>query len=384
LGLAHPGSPTAETLMSVRRSPKLLSLLASGLVLAAAASAAAQERIEEVRRRAQAAREKIGAPGLTLAVAQGDRQIFAEGYGKADVENDIACAPDTVFRIASISKPMAAVAILQLAERGRLSLDDPVRKYVPAFPLKGDAVITLRHVLTHTSGIRHYAPGEMDSREPYRTVTEALAVFKDDPLLFPPGTRYSYSSFAYNLLAGVVEAVSGLDFDAYLHDRVFGPAGMTSSFLEHQGEIVKHRARPYVLEGGTLRNAPFADLSVKWAGGGIISTVEDLLRFHMALDQGKLLRPETLRQMYAPATLNDGTVLEYALGWDVRTDAAGKRWIAHSGGATGGSSYLLRCPEDGTAVALLCNLGSAGRPLAQLAREIAEILSPAPVAAGVR
>jgi serine beta-lactamase-like protein LACTB, mitochondrial len=337
-----------------------------------------------VRRRAQAAREKIGAPGLSVAVARGDRQVFAEGFGKADVENDVACAPDTVFRIASISKPVAAVAILQLSERGRLSLDDPVRKYVPAFPPKGDVVITLRHVLTHTSGIRHYAPGEMTSRVPYRTVTEALSVFKDDPLLFAPGTRYSYSSYAYNMLAAVVEAVSGLDYGAYLKDRVFGPAGMASSFLEEQGDIVKHRGRQYELEGGALRNAPFADLSVKWAGGGVISTVEDLVRFHVALDEGKLLRPETLKQMYTPGTLNDGTVLDYALGWDVRTDAAGQRWVAHSGGATGGSSYLLRSPEDGTAVAVLCNLAGVGRALGQLSREIVEVLAPAPASAEAR
>jgi CubicO group peptidase (beta-lactamase class C family) len=368
--------------MNERRRSKVPALLALGFLVAT--SLAAQERFDEVRRRIQTAREKVGAPGLTVAVAQGDREVFAEGFGTADVENDVPCGPETVFRIASISKPVAAVAILQLTERGRLSLDDPLRKYVPAFPPKGDAVITVRHVLTHTSGIRHYAPGEMDSRVSYRTVTDALAVFKDDPLLFAPGSRYSYSSYGYNMLAAVVEAVSGLSYDAYLKERVFGPAGLTTTFLEHQGDIVKHRGRQYEMEGGTLRNAPLADLSVKWAGGGVISTVEDLVRFSVALDQGKLLRPESLRQMYTPGTLNDGTVLDYALGWDVRTDAAGQRWVAHSGGATGGSSYLLRSPEDGTAVAVLCNLAGAGRALGQLSREIAEVLAPAPASARVR
>ncbi len=360
----------------LRRTLALLLVLSAG-------DAFAQDRFGEVRRRAQAVREQIAAPGLSLAVALDDRQVFAEGYGKADVENDVPCAADTVFRIASISKPITAVAVLQLFEQGQLSLDDPVRKYLPVFPPKGDAVITLRHVLTHTSGIRHYAPGEMESREPYRTVTDALAVFKDDPLLFAPGARHEYSSFAYNMLAGVVEVVSGLSFDAYLRERVFQPAGMISTYLEQQGDLVRRRGRQYVLVGDALRNAPYADLSVKWAGGGMVSTVEDLVRFHIALDQGKLLRPETLRLMYTPGTLSDGTVLEYALGWDVRM-AAGKRWIAHAGGATGGSSYLLRDPESGLAIALLCNVGSAGRPLAQLAREIAEVLSPVPAAAAAR
>src|SRR5215468_5464606 len=224
--------------MNDRRRSTVPAFLATVLLLAT--PLVAEDRFDEVRRRIQAAREKIGAPGMTVAVALGDRPVFAEGFGRADVENDVPCAPETVFRIASISKPIAAVAVLQLEERGRLSLDDPVRKYVPAFPPKGDAVITLRHVLTHTSGIRHYAPGEMESRAPYRTVTDALAVFKDDPLLFAPGTRYSYSSYAYNMLAAVVEAVSGLGYDAYLKERVFAPAGMASTFLEHQGDIVRH------------------------------------------------------------------------------------------------------------------------------------------------
>jgi CubicO group peptidase (beta-lactamase class C family) len=342
------------------------------VLLAAAPAARAADPFPEVRQRAEAAREAIGAPALSIAVVLEDRLAWSDGLGLADVENEVPARAHTVYRIASISKPIGATAVMQLVERGKVSLDDEIQKYVPAFPRKGEHRITLRHILTHTSGIRHYlSDEEVLSTTRYPSVVDALRIFKDDPLLFSPGQRYSYSSYAYNLLGGVIEAASGLALEAYLSENVFRPAGMTSTYLERQGDIVKHRARQYVLEGRTVRNAPLADLSIKWVGGGIVSTVEDLARFHIALDQGKLLCRETLALMYEPGALADGTPLQYGLGWDVRRDDQGRRFIAHSGGATGGSSFLLRHPESGTAVALLCSVGNAGAALARLAREIA-------------
>ena len=280
--------------------------------------------------------------------------------------------PEIRRRAEEARAAIGATAVMQLVERGKVSLDDEIQRHVPAFPRKGEHKVTLRHILTHTSGIRHYlSDAEVLSTTRYLSIGDALGIFKDDPLQFSPGRRYSYSSYAYNLLGGVIEAASGLSLEGYLAENVFRPAGMASTSLERQGEIVKHRARQYVLEGRTVRNAPLADLSIKWVGGGLISTVEDLARFHVALDQGKLLRTETLARMYEPATLADGTPVPYGLGWEVRTDEQGRRWIAHSGGATGGSSYLLRHPESGTAIALLCSVGNAGAALARLAREIA-------------
>ena len=168
------------------------------------------------------------------------------------------------------------------------------------------------------------------------------------------------STYAFNLLAGVVEAASGLTYEAYLREHVWGPAGMNSTGFEHPLDIVPHRARQYRRAGsGGVRNAPYADLSVKWAGGGVISTVEELARFHIALDEGRLLKPETLALMYTPATLNDGTKTSYGLGWMIDTDQKGRVWISHSGGATGGTTYLLRDPKRRLAVAILCNVESA-------------------------
>jgi len=322
----------------------------------------------------EAAREEWRAPGMSLAVVVDGRIAWARGFGLADVENEVEAGPGTVYRIASISKPLSATAILQLMEKGKLSLDDPVTKHVPSFPDRGLG-ITLRHLLTHTSGIRHYKEGEMNLREHFDSIEAALEIFKDDPLLFTPGSKYSYSSYAYNLLAAVVESASGLTFEAFMREKVWGPAGMTATRLEQQGEIVLHRSRQYVVTGGGGRvaNAPFADLSVKWAGGGMISTVEDLARFAIALDQGVLLKPATLETMYEPMTLTDGTRTDYGLGWDSQADEKGRRWIAHGGGATGGSTYILRLPEKRFAVTIAANVSGVPDRRA-LGMKIAELV----------
>jgi CubicO group peptidase (beta-lactamase class C family) len=305
------------------------------------------------------ARNEWRAPGMSVAIVVDGSIAWAKGFGLADLENEVEARSDTVYRIASISKPISATAVLQLVEKGKLALDDPVTKHVPGFPDRGLGV-TLRHLLTHTSGIRHYKEGEMDLKDHFDSVEEALGIFKDDPLLFSPGTKYSYSSYAYNLLGAVVESASGLTFEAYLKENVWGPAGMTATRLEHQGEVVPKRSRQYVRRGGRIENAPYADLSVKWAGGGMISTVEDLARFAIALDGDVLLQSKTLEIMYEPMTLKDGTRTEYGLGWDSQVDEEGRRWIAHGGGATGGSTYILRLPERRFAVAIAANVQDAG------------------------
>ena len=155
-------------------------------------------------------------------------------------------SPASVFRIASISKPIAATAVLQLVERGLVSLDDPIQRFAPWFPRKPQGEIRIRHLLTHTSGIRHYRGNEMNSRDTYPSVERAAAIFKDDPLLFAPGDQYAYSTYGYNLLAAVVESASGRSFDDYLRTNVFAPAGMSSTFLERPQEVIPGRAHQYV------------------------------------------------------------------------------------------------------------------------------------------
>lgn len=363
-------------------------VLATAVLLSAALSAQPAKSVSDrdpsvLARLSDDARVGLGVPGLSVAVAAGETIAWAQGFGHADLEQSVPVRAETVFRIASISKPITATAIMQLVERGLVSIDDPIQRYVPGFPRKPQGEIRLRHLLTHTSGIRHYRGDEFSLNDYYPTLDRAIAVFKDDPLEFAPGERYLYSTYGYNLLAGVVEAASGKSFDDYLRAHIFTPAGMTSTFLERPQEIVRHRARQYVRGPApfTWLNAPYVDLSVKWAGGGLISTASDLLRFDLALNAGRLLRQDTQDRMYVSSRLNSGALTGYGLGWMVSQEG-GRLTVAHGGGAMGGTTYLLRDPRARTASVVLANLDNVPR-LRELADQLIT-LAPKTLAGATR
>lgn len=312
----------------------------------------------------------VNVPGLSAAVVQGDQVVWAQGFGIADIEQNVMVRPESVFRIASISKPITAVAVMQLVERGLVSLEDPIQKYVPSYPRKPQGEIRIRHLLTHTSGIRHYRGNEFSLAESFPSLDRAIAIFRNDPLESAPGERYLYSTYGYNLLQGVIEQVTSRSFDEYLRSAIFGPAGMTTTYLERPQEIVRHRVRQYV-RGTTpfsWLNAPYVDLSAKWAGGGLIATAGDIARFDIALNQGKLLRADTLERMYTSARLTNGNQTGYGLGWMVNQQGP-RLFVAHSGGAMGGTTYLLREPKARTAAVIFANLDNVPR-----LRELAEQL----------
>ena len=186
------------------------------------------------------ARAALGVPGLSAAIVQGESVVWAQGFGLADVEQNVTVRPESVFRIASISKPITAMAVMQLVERGLVSLDDPIQRYVPSFPRKPQGEIRLRHLLTHTSGIRHYRGNEFTLAEFYPTARARHRRLQGRPAASSrPASSTLYSTYGYNLLAGVVEAVTGRSFDDYLRSTIFAPAGMTSTFLERPQEIVR-------------------------------------------------------------------------------------------------------------------------------------------------
>ncbi len=328
-------------------------------------------------------RAGVHVPGLSAAVVQGDQVVWAQGFGAADVEQATPVRPESVFRIASISKPITAVAVMQLVERGLVSLEDPIQKYVPSFPRKALGEVRVRHLLTHTSGVRHYRGSEFSLAESFPTLDAAIGIFRNDPLLFVPGERYLYSTYGYNLLQGVVESASGRSFDEFLRSAIFGPAGMTSTYLERPQEIIRFRARQYVRGGAPLTwlNAPYVNLSAKWAGGGLISTASDIARFDIALNQGKLLRPETLERMYISGRLNNGAATGYGLGWMVSQQGA-RQIVAHSGGAMGGTTFLLREPKARTASVVFVNLDNVPR-LRDLAEQLMAI-APRPLSVSTR
>ena len=296
-----------------------------------------------------------GIPGATLAVAVDGQIVYAEGFGFADVEQRVPVWPTTKFRIASDSKPLTAAGLMLLVEQGKIDLDAPVQKYVPSFPDKG-AVITARLLSGHLAGIRHYKDDEFLISKHYDSIREGLKIFQGDPLVSSPGKEFHYSSYGFNLLSAVIESGSGEDFLAYMHGHVFVPLGLRHTVPDQTTEIIEQRARPYrKMKDGTVKNAPFVDNSYKWAGGGFLSTAEDLAKFGSALLQPGFLKPESLRLLFTSQKTNDGKETGYGIGWSVGRSKSGQRVYAHNGGAAGGSSRLILYPDAHAVVAMICN-----------------------------
>src|SRR6266576_695609 len=204
-------------------------------------------------------------PGLSIAIVSDNQLRWQSGYGMADLENSVPAKAATVYRIASVTKPITAVAVMQLVERGKLDLDAPIQKYVPTFPTK-PWPITTRQLLGHLSGIRNYKGNENDSTRFYSSLTEALSIFKDDPLDFEPSTTFSYTTYGYTLLGTVIEGASGMSYIDYMRENVFKPAKMSHTQADNVYDIILNRARGYHPKvygkfDGNLRNAALADTS---------------------------------------------------------------------------------------------------------------------------
>lgn len=312
------------------------------------------EKLQRIEQMVQEELQKNGAPGAAVAIEQDGKVVFAKGFGFADVENKVSFTAQTVSRIGSISKTFTALALMQLVEQGKVKLDDEVQVYVPSFPKKS-APITIRQLLGHQGGIRHYKGDEMLSAKHYDTVEAALAIFKDDPLVAEPGTKYSYTTYGYNLLSRVVEAASGLSFGEYLQQRIFTPLGLKQTYLDDPAQLIAQRARYYTKrQPGPLRNAPAVDQSNKWGGGGLVSTVEDLLRYAASYDKQTLLKGETIKLMFTPQNTRDGKPTTYGLGWTNALED-GRQRIEHTGGSIGATSALALYPDQKTKIAVLVN-----------------------------
>jgi serine beta-lactamase-like protein LACTB len=348
-----------------------LAVCAAGVYISAAIttqtqSAAAAVRFAAAKENAdKQAKEWLarGTPGLVLAVAVGGKILYSEGFGFADLEERVPVWPTTKFRIGSISKPLTATALMQLVEAGKLDLDAPVQKYVPSFPDKG-APITVRMVAGHLAGIRHYKEDEMEIQRHYDNILEALKIFENDPLVAPPGTKFSYSSYGFNLLSAVIESTSGEPFLSYMQEHVFTPMGLVHTTADQNTQIIEQRSRFYELaKDGHQENAPYVDNSYKWAGGGFLSTAEDLVRFGSTLMQPGFLKADTLTTMFTPQKTKTGEPSPYGIGWFIRRSHSGKLVYEHSGGSIGGTSQLILYPDSHMVVALVTNLsGGTWKP----------------------
>lgn len=316
---------------------------------------------------------RLGIPGLAAAVVTERRLRWSAGYGIADLENAVPVTRDTVFRLASVTKPMTATAVLQLVETGKVDLDAPIQRYVPAFPEK-QWPVTVRHLLSHQSGIRNWTDEEFHNTRRYASIAESLHAFKDDALLFQPGARTQYTSLGYNLMGAVVEGVSGKPFLEYMAERVFAPAGMTSARGDDVLAIIPHRAGGYQLTAaGELLNSPISDTSNRTAGGGLVATAEDVARFASAYQRGILVKPSTAQAAYGRQRTREREITGYGLGWIVGQGPR-RAEVFHTGGQPRVSTVLYMAPRSGVAVVLLCNLEGVSNPLLDLARKVADVL----------
>ena len=292
-------------------------------------------------------------PGLTIGFIK-DNFVWVKGYGFADLENKVPAKPESAYRLASVTKPMTALAIMQLVEKKKIDLDAEVQTYVPYFPKK-QWPVTVRQVLGHIGGISHYKNEEQELHiKVHKSTREAIAIFQDFDLVAEPGTRYEYSSYGYNLLGAIIEAASGMSYGDYMKQNVWGPAGMTDTRMDDPQEVIPNRVRGYHLVNGQVRNSEFIDISSRFAAGGTRSTVPDLLKYARSLIDGRLLSNDSMTVATTSMSTRDGRLTNYAMGWDT-TPFNGRYIITHSGGQQETTTLLYVLPSRKLAFAIGMN-----------------------------
>ena len=292
----------------------------------------------------------------SVLVARDGKVIFSKGYGLANVELDVPNTPQTKFRLGSLTKQFTAAAIMLLQEKGKLSVQDPICKYVDNCPSAWSEV-TIHHVLSHTGGIPNFTsfPDYQPKMMMPVTTTDMIARFKDKPLDFKPGEKWTYSNSGYFLLGHIIEKAAGESYESFLQKNIFEPLKLTNTGYDHHGTILKNRATGYSLNKGKMVNSVYLDMTQPYSAGSLYSTVEDLFLWNEALYSGKLLSAKSIEAMITPVK-ND-----YAYGLGVQTKS-GRKVINHGGGINGFSTFLARYPDEKVTLIVLRNAdyGSPG------------------------
>ena len=298
-------------------------------------------------------------PGIAVSVAHKGEVVWSQGFGYAHIATKEAVDPaKSLFRIGSVSKPLTAAALIKLVEAKKIDLDVPIQTYVPSFPEK-KYTVTLRQLAGHLAGIRHYRGSEFMSQKKYETVSEGLQIFQDDPLLHEPGTKYAYSSYGWNLISAAIESAAEEDFLSFMQRAVFDPLKLKNTHPDHADREQENRVHFYQIDNQEIEEAPYVDNSYKWAGGGFISTAEDMIRFAHGHIYGDYLAEGSLELLTTSQKTKAGKTINYGLGWRSGEDKKGRKWFGHSGGSVGGTSFLLIFPEEELVVVTLVNLSSA-------------------------
>jgi D-alanyl-D-alanine carboxypeptidase len=338
-------------------APMLRLFACAALALALATSAKADAVDDYLKRRM--AREHI--PGLSLVVIRNGKIVKAKGYGRASVELDVPVRPDTVYDLASTTKPFVAAAVLLLVQDGKLTLEDRVTRFLENAP-ESWKEITVRHLLSHTSGIKDYLA---DLRRDFPNDTPPEQIIKaamDVPLNFAPGARWAYSNTGYVLLGMIIQKASGQTYDYLLQERVFQPLGMADTRRHTPDGVVPRRATGYLWYGSAFHNGEFLKfLMTNHGDRGLLSTALDLAKWDAALSSGRILNPAVREAMWSPIVKVGGPSTHesgYGLGWFIN-QINGHRQFSHPGGAPGTGAILSRYPDDGLTVILLANGGKA-------------------------
>jgi CubicO group peptidase (beta-lactamase class C family) len=335
----------------------------------------ATEKRAEIEKAVSSFMSANSVPGIGVAVVLEGEPAWSAGFGMSDLEDSAPATSSTLFRLGSISKPITAVAVLQLWERGKLDLDAPVQKYCPAFPQK-EWPITTRELLGHLGGIRHYNPdgkGDIpeDSARHFASMEESLQIFAADPLVAKPGTKFNYSTYGYTLLGCVLEGATSQKYVDFVRENVFKPARMEHTQADDFFAVIPHRTRWYHKDkAGVARNAGVLDSSYKIPGGGLISSADDMARFEAAILADKLLKRTTRDLMWAILKPTEGKPSHYALGWFV-AEKFGLRTAGHTGGQQGTDTAFLIAPDRRAGVVVLANMDNVNTNL--LADEVLKI-----------
>jgi CubicO group peptidase (beta-lactamase class C family)/tetratricopeptide (TPR) repeat protein len=310
------------------------------------------------------------APGLSVGFMKGD-SIWITGFGYSDLENKVPAKPESSYRLASITKTITAIAVLQLVEAGKIDLDAEVQTYVPYFPKKKWPV-TVRLLLGHIGGISHYKNYDVEGHiKVHKNTKEALAIFQDFDLIAEPGTKYNYSSYGFNLLGAVIEGASGQSYRDYIKKHIFDPLGMENSRMDDPVDLISNRVSGYRLIKGEVKNSEFVDVSSRFAGGGTRSTVVDLLRYAKGIIEGKLLKSQTWKLLFMSMATNEGRFTGYGMGWGVRP-WRGHFQVSHSGSQPETRTYILIFPTENFSIAVASNL--EGVNLTPYVRRLAELV----------
>jgi CubicO group peptidase (beta-lactamase class C family) len=345
------------------RTARLLIALAT---LSVASTTFAAESLDEKLRafetvvRAEMQRSKI--PGLTIGFIKDDF-VWVKGFGYSDIENRTPATENSAYRYASVQKSMTAVAVMQLVEEHKIDLDAEIQTYVPYFPRK-EFPVTVRQLLGHLAGIPHYVDRAKEQHiKEHQTTREAIAIFENFPLLAEPGTKWSYSSYGYNLLGAAIEGASKQSYADYMREHVWKSSGMTATEMDDPLAIIPNRVRGYQLIDGQLRNSEFIDVSSRFAAGGTRGTVPDLLHFMAALNRGDLLGAAATSVMYTPMHTKTGEhtgfkgTEGYGMGWNVVKQPLGLVYM-NDGGQQETRTFILNVPQKHFSVAFAMNLES--------------------------